>query len=233
MQIRQNENLQCPPVFSNDWLQVHVVFQQHWTTSWKEVCVRTPKRHEETLSATNFRFMAKIHRKSVLCSDEMSLNRPWTFDRIFVRTFDERSLEQITKFAEFRLHYFCTILYIDDWSGFCGLKKVRCGNPSNLLWIAKYIGCGPINVVCVDLGKHCLYILIVFPSVLMPRGQLWAKLLFYWAVTLPIRALLGSSVTMSKFQPTAYKIPWWRSSECWDGFINQSWQTTCTFFLSQ
>ena len=67
---------------------------------------------EETLSATNFRFVAKIHRKSVLCSDEMSLNRPWTFDRIFVRTFDERSLEQITKFAEFRLHYFCTILYI-------------------------------------------------------------------------------------------------------------------------
>ena len=56
---------------------------------------------EETLSATNFRFVAKIHRKSVLCSDEMSLNRPWTFDRIFVRTFDERSLEQITKFAEF------------------------------------------------------------------------------------------------------------------------------------
>ena len=67
---------------------------------------------EETLSATNFRFVAKIHRKSVLCSDEMSLNRPWTFDRIFVRTFDERSLEQITKFAEFRLHYFCTILYV-------------------------------------------------------------------------------------------------------------------------
>ena len=67
---------------------------------------------EDTLSATNFRFVAKIHRKSVLCSDEMSLNRPWTFDRIFVRTFDERSLEQITKFAEFRLHYFCIILYI-------------------------------------------------------------------------------------------------------------------------
>lgn len=85
------------------------------------------------------------------------------------------------------------LTYIDDWSGFCGLKKVKCGNPSNLLWIAKYIGCGPINVVCVDLGKHCLYTLIVFPSVLMPRGQLWAKLLFYWAVTLLIRALLGSS----------------------------------------
>ena len=60
---------------------------------------------EETLSASNFRFVAKMHRKSVLCSDEMSLNRPWTFDRIFVRTFDERLLEQITKFAEFRLHY--------------------------------------------------------------------------------------------------------------------------------
>ena len=28
-----------PPLFSNDWLQVHVVFQQHLTTSWKEVCV--------------------------------------------------------------------------------------------------------------------------------------------------------------------------------------------------
>ena len=38
-------------------------------------------------------------------------------------------------------------------------------------YIAKYIGCGPINVVCVDLGKHCLYTLIVFPSVLMPRGH--------------------------------------------------------------
>ena len=70
---------------------------------------------EETLSATNFRFVAKIHRKRVLCSDEMSLNRPWIFDRIFVRTFDERSLEQITKFAEFRLHYFCTILYAEDY----------------------------------------------------------------------------------------------------------------------
>ena len=67
---------------------------------------------KETLSATNFRFVAKIQRKSVLCSNEMSLNRPRTFDRIFVRTFDERSLKQITKFAEFRLHYFCTILYI-------------------------------------------------------------------------------------------------------------------------
>ena len=69
---------------------------------------------EETLSTMNFRFVAKIHWKSVLCSDEMSLNRPWTFDRIFVRTFDERSLEQITKFAEFRLHYFCTILYKEN-----------------------------------------------------------------------------------------------------------------------
>ena len=65
---------------------------------------------EETLSATNFRFMAKIQRKSVLCSNEMLLNRPQTFDRIFIRTFDERLLEQITKFAEFHLHYFCTIL---------------------------------------------------------------------------------------------------------------------------
>ena len=72
---------------------------------------------EETLSATNFRFVAKIHRKSVLCSDEMSLNRPWTFDRIFVRTFDERSLEQITKFAEFRLHYFCIILLVEKHVG--------------------------------------------------------------------------------------------------------------------
>ena len=66
---------------------------------------------EETLSATHFCFVTKIHRKSVLCSNKMLLNRPWTFDQIFVRTFDERSLEQITKFAEFRLHYFCTILY--------------------------------------------------------------------------------------------------------------------------
>ena len=48
---------------------------------------------------------------SALCSNEMSLKRPRTFDRIFARTFEERSLEQITKFAEFRLHYFCTILY--------------------------------------------------------------------------------------------------------------------------
>ena len=66
---------------------------------------------EETLSATHFRFVTKIHRKSVLCSNKMLLNRPWTFDQIFVWTFDERSLEQIMKFAEFRLHYFCTILY--------------------------------------------------------------------------------------------------------------------------
>ena len=66
---------------------------------------------EETLSAAKFRFEAKIQRKSALCSNEMSLKRPRTFDRIFARTFDERSLEQITKFAEFRLHYFCTILY--------------------------------------------------------------------------------------------------------------------------
>ena len=66
---------------------------------------------EETLSAAKFRFEAKIQRKSALCSQEMSLKRPRTFDRIFARTFDERSLEQITKFAEFRLHYFCTILY--------------------------------------------------------------------------------------------------------------------------
>ena len=66
---------------------------------------------EETLSAAKFRFEAKIQRKSALCSNEMSLKRPRTFDRIFARTFDERSLEQITKFAVFRLHYFCTILY--------------------------------------------------------------------------------------------------------------------------
>ena len=64
----------------------------------------------KTLSAAKFRFEAKIQRKSALCSNEMSLKRPRTFDRIFARTFDERSLEQITKFAEFRLHYFCTIL---------------------------------------------------------------------------------------------------------------------------
>ena len=65
---------------------------------------------EETLSAAKFRFEAKIQRKSALCSNEMSLKRPRTFDRIFARTFDERSLEQITKYSEFRLHYFCTIL---------------------------------------------------------------------------------------------------------------------------
>lgn len=68
---------------------------------------------EEILSAAKFRFEAKIQRKSALCSNEMSLKRPRTFDRIFARTFDERSSEQITKFVEFRLHYFCTILYID------------------------------------------------------------------------------------------------------------------------
>ena len=39
-------------------------------------------------------FVAKIQWKSVLCSNEMSLNRPQTFDRICARTFDERSLEQ-------------------------------------------------------------------------------------------------------------------------------------------
>ena len=31
--------------------------------------------------------------------------------KVIERTFDERSLKQITKFAEFRLHFFCTILY--------------------------------------------------------------------------------------------------------------------------
>ena len=50
----------------------------------------------------NFRAVAKIQRKSFLCSNEISPNR--------LRTFDERSSEQKTKFAEFRLHYFCTIL---------------------------------------------------------------------------------------------------------------------------
>ena len=73
---------------------------------------------EETLSAKNFRFVAKIQRKSVLCSNEMSLNRP--------RTFDERSLEQITKFTEFRLHYFCTILYDSNES--LKLKTSGCKN---------------------------------------------------------------------------------------------------------
>ena len=79
---------------------------------------------EETLSAAKFRFEAKIQRKSALCSNEMSLKRPRTFDRIFARTFDERSLEQITKFAEFRLHYFCTILYSVKENYFCDFPKV-------------------------------------------------------------------------------------------------------------
>ena len=84
---------------------------------------------EEILSAAKFRFEAKIQRKSALCSNEMSLKRPRTFDRIFARTFDERSLEQITKFAEFRLHYFCTILYIDRnvliFLFLCGIYSVH------------------------------------------------------------------------------------------------------------
>ena len=45
---------------------------------------------EETLSATNFPFMVKIQQKSILCSNEMSLNRPWTFDQIFIQTFNKR-----------------------------------------------------------------------------------------------------------------------------------------------
>ena len=81
---------------------------------------------------------------------------------------------------------------IEDWSGFCGPKKVKCGEPSNLLQIAKYIGCGSIDVVCVDLGKHYLCTLFIFPSISIPR-QFWAKLLFCWAVTLLIGALFGSS----------------------------------------
>ena len=40
-------------------------------------------------------------------------------------------------------------------------------------------------------------------------------------------------VTISKFLLVPYKIPWWRRSEHWDGFINQSWLTMCTFFLLQ
>ena len=82
---------------------------------------------------------------------------------------------------------------IEDWSGFCGPKKVKCGDPSNLLQIAKYIGCGSIDVVCVDLGKHYLCTLFIFPSISIPRRQFWTKLLFCWAVTLLIGALFGSS----------------------------------------
>ena len=66
---------------------------------------------EETLSATNFPFVVKIQQKSILCSNEMLPNRPWTFDQIFIQTFNKRSLEQITKSAKFHLHYFFTILY--------------------------------------------------------------------------------------------------------------------------
>ena len=40
-------------------------------------------------------------------------------------------------------------------------------------------------------------------------------------------------VTISKFLLVTDKIPWWRNSKHWDGFINQSWQTACTFFLLQ
>ena len=65
----------------------------------------------ETLSTANFCPVAKIQWKSVLCSNEMSLSRPQTFDWIFIRNFDQRSWEQIKKFAKFCLHYFCTILY--------------------------------------------------------------------------------------------------------------------------
>ena len=91
---------------------------------------------KETLSATNFHFVAKIQRKSVLCSNEMLFNRPRTFDWIFVQTLNERLLEQITKFAKFCLHYFCTILYHDKkkkktWKG----KKLM-QKPSSLqCWI--------------------------------------------------------------------------------------------------
>ena len=52
-------------------------------------------------------------------------------------------------------------------------------------------------------------------------------------MTLNNVSFLKLKVTISKFQLVAYKIPWWRTSEHWDGFINQSWQTKCTFFLLQ
>ena len=47
---------------------------------------------KETLSAMKFCFVAKIQWKSVLCLNEMLLNRPQTFNWIFNQTFDERSL---------------------------------------------------------------------------------------------------------------------------------------------
>ena len=59
-----------------------------------------------------FHFLAKIQQKGVLCSNKMLLNRTQTLDRIFVQTINKRLREQITKFAKFHLHYFCTKLYL-------------------------------------------------------------------------------------------------------------------------
>ena len=50
-------------------------------------------------------------------------------------------------------------------------EKSQMWQPPNCLQIAMYIGGGPINVVCVDLGKHHLCTLSTFTSILMPRGQ--------------------------------------------------------------
>ena len=36
---------------------------------------------------------------------------------------------------------------------------IRCGDPSDQLQIAKYIGCGPINMVCVALESAKFFLL--------------------------------------------------------------------------
>ena len=69
----------------------------------------------------------------------------------------------------------CHILSADEgWelkciNGFCGLKKVKCGDCSN------HLQCG----LCRPWKALYLCTLFIYPSVLMPRGQFWADLLLY------------------------------------------------------
>ena len=56
---------------------------------------------EMTLVIVKFRFVPKVRRNSVLCSREISLQRPWIVTRTFAWTFLESSRKQRTKFAHF------------------------------------------------------------------------------------------------------------------------------------
>ena len=67
---------------------------------------------EKTLLIVKFRFVPKSRRKSILCSREISLERPQIVTRTYARTFLESSREQRTKFAHFACVTFaqyCTI----------------------------------------------------------------------------------------------------------------------------